>query len=136
MSAGEVAAVVASVAAAILAVGLLFALSSLTRTLKTVRLTVEDLHRRSLPLLDDMQSAVDQTNAELLRVDELIGRAESIGGTLDSASRLAYLAFSNPVIKAMALGAGTSRAVRRVRGGRAGRRQRRSNGSGNGNGEG
>jgi len=45
----------------------------------------------------------------------VIGRAESIGGTVDSASRLAYLAFSNPLIKAVALGTGTSRAVRRLR---------------------
>lgn len=126
MSAGEVAAIIGAVAGALLAVGLLFALSSLTRTLRLVRNSVEDLNRQAIPLLADMRNTVETANAELLRVDELIGRAESIGGTLDSASRLAYLAFSNPVIKAMALGAGTSRAVRRVRGGRAGRRQRRA----------
>lgn len=131
MSAGEVAAIIGAVAGALLAVGLLFALSSLTRTLRLVRHSVEDLNRQAIPLLADMRNTVETANAELLRVDELIGRAESIGGTLDSASRLAYLAFSNPVIKAMALGAGTSRAVRRVRGGRAGRRQRRA-GSGSG----
>jgi len=130
MSAGEVAALVVAVASALLAVGLLFALSSLTRTLRAVRTTVEDINRQAVPLLADLRHTVETANAELVRVDELIGRGESIGGTLDSASRLAYLAFSNPVIKAMALGAGTSRAVRRVRGGRAGRRQRRSGSEG------
>ena len=81
---------------------------------------MEDFRSQSLPLLAEMRTTVDQANAELGRVDELIGRAESIGGTLDSASRLAYLAFSNPVIKVMALGAGTSRAARRFRGRRRG----------------
>ena len=109
---------VVAVASGILVVGLLFALSSLTRTLRTVRTTVEDLRTQTVPLLSDLRSTVDTANAELARVDQLLGQAESIGGTLDSASRLAYLAFSNPIIKAIALGAGTSRAARRLRGGR------------------
>ena len=118
MTGGEVAAVVAAVASVIIAVGVLFALSSLTRTLRVVRNTVEDLNRQAVPILADMRAAVEMANAELARVDEIMDRAESIGGTVDSASRLAYLAFSNPIIKAVALGSGTSRAVRRLRGGR------------------
>ncbi|MGH9282018.1 MAG: DUF948 domain-containing protein [Acidimicrobiales bacterium] len=115
MSAGEVAAIVAAVAAALLAVGLLFALSSLTRTLRTVRGAVEELRRETLPLLVDMRTTIEQANAELARVDGVLDRAESIGSTVDSASRLAYLAFGNPVIKALAFAAGTSRAARRLR---------------------
>jgi len=112
---GEVAAVIASVAGVVLAVAVVFAVSSLTRTLRLVRGTVEDLRAQSLPLLAEMRSSLDQANVELTRVHGVIGRAESVGGTLDSASRLAYLAFSNPVIKALALGAGTSRAAKRLR---------------------
>jgi uncharacterized protein YoxC len=115
VSAGEVAAVVAAVAAVFLAVGLLFALSSLTRTLRTVRGTVEELRRETVPLLTDLRATVEQANAELARVDGVLERAESIGSTVDSASRLAYLAFGNPVIKAMAIAAGTGRAARRLR---------------------
>ena len=48
-------------------------------------------------------------------MDTLLVTAESISGTLDSAARLAYLALSNPVIKAMSFGAGTARAARRFR---------------------
>ena len=115
MSAGEVAAIVAAVAAVFLSLGLLFALSSLTRTLRTVRGAVEELRRETLPLLGDLRNTVEQANAELARVDGVLERAESIGTTVDSASRLAYLAFGNPVIKAMALAAGTGRAARRLR---------------------
>ena len=115
MSAGEVAAVVAAVAAAILAVGALYALFSLTRTLESLRRAVDDFHRQALPLLGDLQATTKQANAELDRVDDLLDTAESVGRTVDSASRLAYLTFSNPVVKAMAVGAGVARAGRRFR---------------------
>ena len=115
MSAGEVAAVVAAVAAVFLSLGVLFALASLSRTLRTVRGTVEELRRETLPLLTDLRSTVEQANAELARVDGVLERAESIGTTVDSASRLAYLAFGNPVVKALAFAAGTGRAARRLR---------------------
>ncbi len=115
MTAGEVAAVIGAVAGALLAVGVLFALSSLSRTLRSVRTAVEDLRRETVPLLGDLRATVEQANVELARVDGVLVRAESIGTTVDSASRLAYLAFGNPVIKAMALAAGTTRAARRLR---------------------
>jgi hypothetical protein len=62
-----------------------------------------------------LQGTVVQANAELDRVDTLLGTAESISSTVDSVSRLAYLALSNPVIKLMAFSAGTARAARRFR---------------------
>ncbi len=115
MTAGEVAAVVGAAAGTILVVGLLFALASLSSTLRAVRGAVEDFRRESIPLLANLRTTLEQANAELARVDGVLGRAESIGGTVDAASRLAYLAFGNPLIKAMAFGAGTTRAARRLR---------------------
>lgn len=115
MSGGEVAAIIAAVAGAILVVGLLFALASFTATLKAMRTTVEELRRETVPLVTDLRQTLEQANAELVRVDGLLVTAESLGTTVDSASRLAYLAFSNPVIKAMAFGAGARGAFRRVR---------------------
>lgn len=115
MSAGEVAALIGAIAGVVLVVALVFALSSLTRTLRLVRGTVEDVRTEALPLLRDVRTTLDQARDELARVHGVIGRAESIGGTVDAGSRLAYMAFSNPVIKALALGAGTKRAVKRLR---------------------
>ena len=115
MSGGEVAALIGAIAGAILVVGLLFALASLTSTLRTMRTTVEELRREAVPLVSQLRQTVDQANAELARVDGLLGTAESVGTTVDSASRLAYLAFSNPIIKAMAFGAGARGAFRRMR---------------------
>ena len=115
MTAGEVAALIASIAVAILVLGLLVTLVSLIGTLRALRETADQLRRSTLPLVSDMRMTVAQANVELEKVDALLIRAESISTTMDSASRLAYLAFSNPVVKAMALGAGTARAARRLR---------------------
>lgn len=115
MNAGEVAAVIASVALAILVVGVLFGVGSLIRTLGAVRVAVDDLRRVAVPLLTDVHTAVRQANGDLARVDGLLETAESITGTVDSASRLAYAAFSNPLLKVVAFATGTTRAVRRLR---------------------
>ena len=115
MSAGEVAAVIASVAIAILAVAFLFALASLSRTLRELRTTVEQFRGEALPLVGQLRGTVTQASAELERVDTLLGTAESIGATVDSASRLAYLFLANPIVKALAFGAGSTRALRRLR---------------------
>ena len=115
MTTGDWAAVIVAIATCILVLSLLFALVSLTRTMRALRETVDQLRNETVPLVSDLRGTVGQANAELARVDHLLGTAESISSTVDSASRLAYLAFSNPVIKALAFGSGTARAVRRLR---------------------
>jgi hypothetical protein len=94
---------------------LVFITVSVTRTLTAVRLSVEELRRSTLPVVEDLQRTVSVTNAELQRLDGLLESAESVTATVDSASHLAYLAFSNPVIKAMAIGTGTVKAARALR---------------------
>ena len=46
--------------------------------------------------------------------------AERVGGRVDAASDLAYRTFTNPVVKALAVGTGTRRAVQRLKGDAAG----------------
>jgi FtsZ-binding cell division protein ZapB len=115
MSARDWVAVAIAVIVALAAGGLLVALGALMRTMTALQLTIEELRKETIPLVTDVQGTVRQANADLQRVDGLLERAESISGTVDSASRLAYLAFSNPVVKAIAFGAGTSRALRSLR---------------------
>ena len=57
--------------------------------------------------------------AEVDRVDDLLDTAEAISATVDSASRLGYLAFRAPVIRVVAFGRGIgARPGRRLLGGR------------------
>ena len=103
----DAAAVVVAVASAVAVVVLLWAVVALTRTMATCADRVEELRSEALPVVAELRSTVGQANAELERVDTLLGTAESVTATVDSASRLAYLAFSNPVIKALAFATGT-----------------------------
>jgi hypothetical protein len=114
-TAADVAAIVVAVLAVVLVAFVCVALTTLTRTMRSMREAVEELRRETLPVLSHLEGTVVQANAELERVDSLLGTAESISGTVDSASRLAYLTLSNPVIKVLAFGAGTARAARHFR---------------------
>ncbi len=111
----QVAAIVVAVVGGVVLLALIAVLWSLAKTLQALRATADDLHREGLLVLGDMRGTVGQANAELERMDGLLGTAESISTTVDSASRLAYLTFSNPVIKMLAFGAGTARATKRFR---------------------
>lgn len=115
LTASDLAAIIVAFAAVVGVVLMVFAITSLTRTLAAVRLSVEELRRETLPVIDELQRTVTQANSDLERLDTLLDSATSVTNTVDSASQLAYLAFSNPVIKAIAFASGTGRAVRAFR---------------------
>ena len=115
LSASDLAAIVVAIASIVAVVLLVFALVSLTKTLTTLRLSIEELRRETLPVIDELQRTVTQANTDLERLDGLLDSAASVTNTVDSASQLAYLAFSNPVIKLLAFATGTSRAARAFR---------------------
>jgi hypothetical protein len=115
VSATDLAALIVAIASVVAVVLLGLALTSVTKTLRSVREVVELLHTETVPVMQDLGDTVHNANLEIERLGGVLGTAESIGGTVDSASRLAYLAFSNPLIKAMAVATGTGRAARRLR---------------------
>ncbi len=122
MTATELAALIVAIASVAAVVLLTFALIAVNRTLRSVREAVELFHAQAIPMVTDLNDTVQLANAELERVDRVIGKAESISGTVDAGSRLAYRAFSAPVIKAMAAASGTSQAARGFRRRRSGGR--------------
>jgi uncharacterized protein YoxC len=115
LSAADLAAVIVAIASVVAVVLLVFLVVAVNRTLTTVRLSVEQLRRETLPVVEDLHRTVVAANAELERVDVLLESASSVTQTVDSASHLVYLAFSNPLIKAIAFAAGTGRAARALR---------------------
>jgi hypothetical protein len=116
MTAGDLAAIVVAIASVVAVVLLVFALVAVTKTLTALRLSIEQLRRETLPVIDELEKTVTQANADLARLDGLLESASSVTQTVDSASQLAYLAFSNPIIKAIAFATGTARAARAFRG--------------------
>jgi hypothetical protein len=123
MSASEWLAATGAVLLAMLLGGLLVALFAVAATLRELRRTVDELRQESMQLASSMQRALHDAEGEVDRVDALLTAAESVGDRLDTASKLVSKTVTNPVVKAMALGTGTKRALHRMR-----------NGNGNGNG--
>ncbi len=64
--------------------------------------------------MGELRDTVERAGAEVERVDDLLDTAEAISATVDSASRLGYLAFRAPVIRTVALGKGLGRGARRL----------------------
>lgn len=115
MNGGDTAALVIAIAVSMAAGGLVVVLVMLARTLRAVRATLIELQGETLAAVRDMHDAVRLAAGDLDRVDTLLATAESVTGTVDSASRLAYRAVSSPVVKTIAIGAGARKAVRRIR---------------------
>ncbi len=137
MSAGEIAVLVASIACLGAVAGLLVTVNRLRREIRRVDAIAEQLQRQTVPLVEDARRVVDQAATEMERVGAVLDSTESVHATVDSASKLAYRAFANPVVKVLAVRAGAATGIRRLASGpetapRPGRSMGR-NGNGNGN---
>lgn len=115
MSAETAAVVAAACAVAATLVGCVTAVV-LARQVRRMRQVVEELQAETLPLVHQARVVVDQAASEMERVGDVLGSAEAVSATVDSASRLAYRAFANPVVKVMAFGSGLGSALRRLLG--------------------
>jgi hypothetical protein len=115
MSAGDWLAATGTVMLAVMLGGLLFALGSVVVTLRELRATVGALQEQSITLADEMRIALRDAENEVDRVGALLTAAETVGDRIDTASRIVSKTVTNPVVKVLALGTGTKRAVRRMR---------------------
>jgi hypothetical protein len=118
MDSSDAVAIGVSVLATVVVLALLLGALSLLRTARRLRTLAEELDGRTDNVLGEVQDTVLLARGELARVDDLIGSAEALTETVGSASRLARTTLAVPVIKVLALGAGTARAGRRLRGNR------------------
>jgi len=128
MSAGQIAVLVASCASVLAVVGLLMAIRSLRHEVGRLHSVSDQLRRQTMPLVADAHRAVDQAATEMERVGAVLDSTESVHATVDSASRLAYRAFANPVVKVLAVRAGAATGIRRLASGRS--QPEASNGNG------
>jgi hypothetical protein len=116
MSAGEITVLVASIACVGAVIVLLVAIAALRRETRTLAKISEQLRHQTVPLVADAQRVVDQAATEMERVGAVLDSTESVHATVDTASRLAYRAFANPVVKVLAVRAGAATGIRRLAG--------------------
>lgn len=115
MSAVEITALVVAVACTVALCVLVAAVAWLARAVRALNAEVDHLRRETLVTVVALQDAVGRADAELERTDGLLDAAERVTAAAESRARLAREAFSTPVIKVLALAAGTNRAARRLR---------------------
>jgi hypothetical protein len=113
MSADNVAALVAAITSGTASLVLVGVVVVLSRRVRELGRTVDELRRETVPLVHDARVVVDQAATEMVRVGDVLDSAEAVSSTVDSASRLAYRAFSNPVVKILAYSTGVGSALRR-----------------------
>ncbi|HYF45460.1 MAG TPA: hypothetical protein VD926_04570 [Acidimicrobiales bacterium] len=120
MSGSEVAAVVVAVTSGIALTVLVVVVVHLLRAVQRLQATVDALQAEGLALVEELKVATATAERQQDRVDNLLRSAESVTGTVDSATRLAYLTVGSPVVKGLALATGANQAYRRFRGVRRG----------------
>jgi hypothetical protein len=126
MTSGQIAVLVAAIACLLAVVGLLVAIASMRRQVDRIGALADELKRQTLPLVADAHRVVDQAATEMERVGAVLDTTESVAATVDSASRLAYRAFANPVVKVLAVRAGAATGIRRLASAEAGAATRRN----------
>ena len=116
MSGSEWVAVFAAQICLVLLVVLVVTIVRLDRAARDLRAAAADFRADAEPALEELRAAVRWADFELDRVDAILSGAEKVTGRVDAASDLAYRTFTNPVVKALAVGTGTKRAVQRLKG--------------------
>jgi hypothetical protein len=115
VSAGTAVVIGVTVVATVSVLAMWWAARSLLRTARQLQAFADELAVHAAAVLDDVELALARAHGDLDRVDSLVGSAKAINQTVGSASRLAQMAMSGPLIKLMALSAGTARAGKRLR---------------------
>lgn len=111
----EVLAIVVTAVAALAVAALLGAALSLRRSARDLQALADELDEQASVVIGEAEATVARARRELDRVDDLVGSAEAISETVESATRLAHTALATPLIKVMALRAGTARAGKKLR---------------------
>lgn len=115
MTAAEITALVVAVACTLAVCALVAVVAWLARAVRALNLEVDHLRRETEATVAALQDAVGHAEAEMARTDGLLDAAERITAAAETRARLTTDALSTPVIKALAIAAGTNRAAQRLR---------------------
>jgi hypothetical protein len=122
VSGSEWAAVIGAQLCLVLLVVLVVVIVRLDRAAAELRATTREVSAQVRPAIDELRTAVREADYELDRVDALVTSAERVTDRVDAASGLADRMITSPVVKVMAVGTGTRRAVQRLTGSEPDRR--------------
>lgn len=127
MNGGEIAALVAAGAFAVVALALAWLFVRLRRTVDAATQAIQDLNRQTAPILakadltmDNVnavlvqtQASLDGANLQLQKVDALTGHAVQVSANVANLANVVTSVTTNPLIKLAAIGYGVRRAAAR-----------------------
>ncbi|REF38249.1 DUF948 domain-containing protein [Thermasporomyces composti] len=111
MTAGEIAGLIAASALLLLVGVLTYPIVKLGKTLEETRQWISGAKDRSLPLIDEVNTTVSMTNAQLARVDAITARAETVSENIAGLSSLFAATLGGPLVKVAAFSYGVRRAI-------------------------
>jgi ABC-type transporter Mla subunit MlaD len=99
-------------------VGLGYALLRLAGLFGQLTLMVGDVDREVVPILNRLQTTVDEVNSELGKIDEITGSVVNVTGTLEHTTTAVQSAIGAPIKAVASMSAGVSQAFSTFLGGR------------------
>ena len=111
MSAGEIAALIASGAFVLLVLLLAIPLLKLGRTLDEATLAIRKTHDGVAPLLDDAQGTLGSVNLQLVQVEEIAKNVNSMTTNAAALTSVVASTLGSPLIKVAAFSYGVRRTV-------------------------
>ncbi|MHB8262372.1 MAG: hypothetical protein ACYDGY_01285 [Acidimicrobiales bacterium] len=106
--------VAATILACLVLVASIIIIALLAKLHRELREIVARINRESMPVLRDARILAEQAASEMERVGDVMEATEAVSATVDSASRLAYRIFANPVVKTVAYVSGFKKAGNRL----------------------
>ncbi len=111
-SAGDVALIVLAAFWGLLVLFLCIVLINVFRMLESTKMLIDGIREETVPLLGEVKTSVAKANREIDRVDGILENVQRVSG-------LVQQAVSSPLMKAIAFGAGVSKAAGRFRRGKS-----------------
>jgi Bacterial protein of unknown function (DUF948) len=115
VTAGQIAALIAAGAFALLVLLMIVPLVKLCRTLDEATLAIRQARERSDPLLTNANTAIVHVNSQLRRVDVITAEARAVAGSVSALTSLFAATLGGPLVKMAAFGYGIRRALHRRR---------------------
>ncbi len=86
--------------------GLTYAFVRLANMLRELTGMVHDVNGEFVPILNRLQTTVDEVNSELGKIDDLTGSVVTVAGTIGTTTSVLQSAISSPVKKVAGFSAG------------------------------
>ena len=111
LTGGQVAALIAAVAFALLMLALTYVVLKLSKTVEETQRLVAGITDKTVPLLGEVTTSVVHVNQELTRVDAITANVQSISGNVSALTSLFAATLGSPIIKVAAFSYGVRQAA-------------------------